>query len=109
MAARTTAIKQVTFDETLAKLRDLEKADGDGSVEKDARGESEGEEAADEEEEEAVYEEEELEDETDYNLNYFDNGEDYGGDYDDGDGKTVLPYGQTYSSTFVVLVEGPIY
>lgn len=108
MAARTTAIKQVTFDETLAKLRDLEKADGDGSVEKDARGESEGEEAADEEEE-AVYEEEELEDETDYNLNYFDNGEDYGGDYDDGDGKIVLLYEQTYSSTFDVLVEGPIY
>lgn len=65
-----------TFDETLAKLRSLEHRD-----QEEGKATSEGEE---DNEDKVVYEEEELEDETDYNLNYFDNGEDYG-DYDDGD------------------------
>lgn len=42
------------------------------------------EEKEEDEDEELVYEEDEFEDETDYNQNYFDNGEEYG-DYDDGD------------------------
>lgn len=97
-AARSATVKHVTFDETLARLRDLERADGEGGGREEVEGgrergegEEEGEgEAEEDEEEEAVYEEDELEDETDYNLNYFDNGEDYGGDYDDGDGKDMV-------------------
>jgi DNA-directed RNA polymerase III subunit RPC7 len=62
----------------LAKLKDLENVDDEKSEVK------EGEDGDDGNEDEVVYEEEELEDETDYNLTYFDNGEEYG-DYDDGD------------------------
>jgi len=94
-------VKRATFDETLAKLRDFEKRDNtSGSqVNEDENGESadgvDGEGEDENENDEAVYEEEELEDETDYNLNYFDNGEDYG-DHDDGDGKNS--YGFAVSS-----------
>jgi DNA-directed RNA polymerase III subunit RPC7 len=73
--AKSQVVKQVSFTDTLAKLKDLEGDDGDE--------EEEGAEV-EEGEDEVVYEEEELEDETDYNVNYFDNGEEYG-DYDDGD------------------------
>lgn len=72
-----------SFDETLAKLRSLEYRDQEEIViTTDGKGENQDNEEDDKDE--VLYEEEELEDETDYNLNYFDNGEDYG-DYDDGD------------------------
>lgn len=82
-----------SFTDTLAKVRDLERGE-DGGVEVAAGEEGaededgDGEKTRDgEEDDEAVFEEEDLEDETDYNLSYFDNGEEYGGaDYDDGDG-----------------------
>lgn len=85
--------KKATFLDTLAQLRELERADG--AAENGGGDEGEGgggggggrggdEDDEEEDEDEAVYEEEELEDETDYNVSYFDNGED-GGDYDDGD------------------------
>lgn len=71
--------QKATFLDTLARLQALEQNDAC----------AEGEEGDDPKklhdvEDEPVYEEEELEDETDYNLSYFDNGEEYG-DYDDGD------------------------
>ncbi|ELU18684.1 hypothetical protein CAPTEDRAFT_131055 [Capitella teleta] len=55
---------------------------------RDAKEDEENEEEEEEKEEEAapeeeVYEEEELEDDTDYNQTYFDNGENYGADEDD--------------------------
>lgn len=70
---------QPSFRETLAKLTDLERHDHE-----EAEGGKEDGDDDDDGEDEVVYEEEELEDETDYNLTYFDNGEDYG-DHDDGD------------------------
>lgn len=63
-----------SFGDALAKLKDLESkeaTEGTGNEE-------------DEEDEEVIYEEEEFEDETDYNLSYFDDGDDFG-DRDDGD------------------------
>lgn len=68
--------RQPSFLDTLAKLKDLERQDD----EKQPPSKGDDEPDADQ----VVYEEEELEDETDYNLTYFDNGDDYG-DYDDGD------------------------
>lgn len=62
-----------SFAAALAKLDDIK--------EQPEEEETEDEQEIDEEH----YEEEELEDETDYNLSYFDNGEEYG-DYDGDDG-----------------------
>ena len=60
--------------EPLAKLDEAQ-----GEV----KGEEEGEEGEEGEAEEEYYDEEVEEEDTDYNLSYFDNGEDYGGDEDD--------------------------
>ena len=57
----------------------------DDSVVREKGEEEEGEEKEGEEElEEEVYEEEIEEEDTDYNLSYFDNGEEYGGNESDG-------------------------
>ena len=58
---------------------------GKGEEEGEKEGEGEGEEV------EEVYDEEIEEEDTDYNVTYFDNGEDYGGDEDD-----VLEEGPCY-------------
>ena len=55
------------------------------------KGEEEGEKEGEGEEVEEVYDEEIEEEDTDYNVTYFDNGEDYGGDEDD-----VLEEGPCY-------------
>lgn len=70
-------LKGFSYSNMLAKLQEDEAAD-EGTSEQEPEAEGE----ADEE----VYEEEELEDETDYNLSYFDNGEEYGEYYDGEDG-----------------------
>jgi len=75
--ARSTADRKVTFTDTLARLQELESQEASRP-----KTDKDDEETANADEEE-VEEEEELEDDTDYNLNYFDNGEDYG-DYDGG-------------------------
>lgn len=88
-SARTNSVKKTTvsFGETLAKLKDMEK--NESTSQEGQNGDEDGnEQKSASEDEEAIFEEEELEDETDYSLNYFDNGEDYG-DYDDGDGTTI--------------------
>ncbi|PJF19324.1 hypothetical protein PSACC_00833 [Paramicrosporidium saccamoebae] len=74
-----TQSRSSSFLDTLAKLKDLEKADDEKLKSQDQDGDT------DEDGDEVVYEEEELEDETDYNLTYFDNDDEYG-DNDDGDG-----------------------
>ena len=74
-AANRSSGEGKSFGEALAKLKDLETKE---ATEGNATAEEE------EEEEEFIYEEDEFEDETDYNLSYFDNGEDFG-DRDDGD------------------------
>lgn len=73
-----------SFSNALAKLKDAEAAES-GDTGKENQ-EEEDDQQQQQEPDEEVYEEEELEDETDYNLSYFDNGEEYG-DYDDGDGE----------------------
>ncbi|GAA6232429.1 DNA-directed RNA polymerase III subunit RPC7-like [Lates japonicus] len=69
-------------EEVLLKLETLEKKE-----EQESSEEEEGEEKKKQEEEEAdgeeEYDEEEFEEETDYIMSYFDNGEDFGGDSDD--------------------------
>lgn len=71
--------RQFSFHSAMAKLQQAER-DGDQDKEEDEEKQDEDEGVLDEE----VYEEEELEDETDYNLSYFDNGEDV--NYEDGGG-----------------------
>ncbi|KAJ6652105.1 hypothetical protein lerEdw1_013362 [Lerista edwardsae] len=61
-------------------LETLEKKEEEVTSEEEEEKE-EGEEGKEEEEEE--YDEEEFEEETDYIMSYFDNGEDFGGDSDD--------------------------
>jgi DNA-directed RNA polymerase III subunit RPC7 len=80
-AATATANKQFSFTSAIAKLQQAER-DDHADPKDTADEESDG--ALPDEE---VYEEEELEDETDYNLSYFDNGEDYdeGGGGEDGE------------------------
>lgn len=96
-------VKRATFDETLARLNDLEKRDNrSGAHVNDEDENDENADEEDEEEDEAVYEEDELEDETDYNLNYFDNGEEYG-DHDDGDGKDIHAFVVSSSYTDRIL------
>ncbi|XP_072249515.1 DNA-directed RNA polymerase III subunit RPC7-like [Leuresthes tenuis] len=69
-------------EEVLLRLETLEKKEEQQSSE-----EEEGEEKKKQEEEEAEgeegYDEEEFEEETDYIMSYFDNGEEFGGDSDD--------------------------
>ena len=77
--AAANARKQVSFSfgDTLAKLEKLD----------DEHHPSEEKEEEEDEPQEDFEDEDDLEDDTDYNLSYFDNGEDYGGgDYDDGGG-----------------------
>lgn len=67
-------------EEAIKKLETLEKKEEEVTSEEEEEKE-EGEEGKEEEEEE--YDEEEFEEETDYIMSYFDNGEDFGGDSDD--------------------------
>lgn len=79
------AKKKVKQEDVLKVIESLEKTVGE-EEEKDEDDKEEGEKKeGQEEEEEEEYEEEELEEETDYNLTYFDNGEDYGDDDEDDD------------------------
>nr|XP_034955168.1 DNA-directed RNA polymerase III subunit RPC7-like isoform X2 [Zootoca vivipara] len=70
----------VDKEEAIKKLETLEKKEEEVTSEEEEEKE-EGEEGKEEEEEE--YDEEEFEEETDYIMSYFDNGEDFGGDSDD--------------------------
>ncbi|XP_039215864.1 DNA-directed RNA polymerase III subunit RPC7-like isoform X1 [Crotalus tigris] len=67
-------------EEAIKKLETLEKKEEEVTSEEEEEKE-EGEEGKEEEEE--GYDEEEFEEETDYIMSYFDNGEDFGGDSDD--------------------------
>lgn len=72
---------RVDKEEIIRKLETLEQKEKDGSSD-----EEEGEKKKPEEEEadgEEQYDEEEFEDETDYVMSYFENGEEFGGDSDD--------------------------
>ncbi|XP_013379748.1 DNA-directed RNA polymerase III subunit RPC7-like [Lingula anatina] len=64
--------------DVLQTLEELEKKAVEIDAEKDEEDEEEKKEEDGEQEEEEEYDEEDLEEETDYNLNYFDNGEGYG-------------------------------
>ncbi|XP_041649734.1 RNA polymerase III subunit GL b [Cheilinus undulatus] len=75
-------------EEVLLKLESLEKKEERGSSGEEEEEEEEGEEKKKKQEEEEAegeegYDEEEFEEETDYVMSYFDNGEDFGGDSDD--------------------------
>ncbi|XP_041361832.1 DNA-directed RNA polymerase III subunit RPC7-like [Gigantopelta aegis] len=74
--------EEVSVD-VLKTLEILEKKDGEGETQ--ATEENEEEEEKKEEEEEEIFDEDDLEEETDYNVNYFDNGEGYGDDDEDVD------------------------
>lgn len=103
--AKVQATRQVSFTDTLAKLTELERDDEHTTTEKgnNPQDGNDDDDDEDQDQDEVVYEEEELEDETDYNLNYFDNGEDHG-DYDDGDGNKIKG-----SSLLLLCLEGPVY
>ena len=77
--AENDSSKDVTLD-TSSKLSELERLEGTGPAEGAAAEEEEGEDVVSEEE---VYDEEIEEEGTDYNLTYFDNGEDYLGGEED--------------------------
>ncbi|KAH9503269.1 DNA-directed RNA polymerase III subunit RPC7-like [Bulinus truncatus] len=68
------------LEETDVKTDNLDDAEGQEGVEEDRKKEQE-----DGEEDEEEVEDEEIEEETDYNLDYFDNGEGYGDDDEDDD------------------------
>lgn len=76
---RTKKRRRVTFDEGVEEERLVKKLD---SLEKAEQSSAESEQSAEEDNAEEVYDEYEDEEGTDYNLTYFDNGEDYdvGGD-----------------------------
>lgn len=81
--------KSVSFDKTLLKLDAMAK--NEELNEEKIRSEEDNENNDEDGSDGAVFEEEDFEDDTDYNLSYFDNGEEYGGgDYDDGDGEAVF-------------------
>ncbi|KTF81355.1 hypothetical protein cypCar_00014289 [Cyprinus carpio] len=72
---------QVNNEEIIRKLETLEQKEEEGSSdEEEGKKKKPAEEEAEGEEE---YDEEEFEDETDYIMSYFDNGEEFGGDSDD--------------------------
>lgn len=71
----TNKIKKVTFDDLKTKLEKLESIEGDENVEDEENDKEE-------EEIEAGIVEEDIEEETDYAMSYFDNGEEYLNDSD---------------------------
>ena len=72
---------QFSFGAALSKIDDLAKEEGKQPLpEKEKENEDDDDDGG-----AASFEDEEIEDDTDYNNSYFDNGEDYG-DYGDGDG-----------------------
>ncbi|XP_073714272.1 RNA polymerase III subunit GL a isoform X2 [Misgurnus anguillicaudatus] len=78
--------KAVGKEEVLKKLETLEKKEQEQHSEEEEEEEKKKKKEENEEDEPDVdedYEEEELEDETDYIMSYFDNGEEFGGDSDD--------------------------
>lgn len=75
----STLLEKLEKDDDENKLEEAGDEEEDGDAEKKKKSEED-----DEVEDDVEYDEEELEDETDYNMAYFDNGEDYGND-DDGD------------------------
>lgn len=70
---------------TLEELEKKEVDQGDEEEEEEEEGVKKKEEGEVEEEEDEIYDEEDIEEETDYILSYFDNGEEYGNDDDDAD------------------------
>uniref|UniRef100_A0A1A8EZT8 Polymerase (RNA) III (DNA directed) polypeptide G like b n=1 Tax=Nothobranchius korthausae TaxID=1143690 RepID=A0A1A8EZT8_9TELE len=72
--------KKKVREEILLKLETLEKKEEQESSEGEGETEKKQDEGAEAEEE---YDEEEFEEETDYIMSYFENGEDFGGDSDD--------------------------
>lgn len=79
-------IKPAAPKEVLQKLENLEKKEAENQSEEEEDEEKKQKKAGEEEEEPddaEDYNEEEFEEETDYIMSYFDNGEDFGGDSDD--------------------------
>ncbi|XP_074651082.1 DNA-directed RNA polymerase III subunit RPC7-like [Tubulanus polymorphus] len=76
--------RNLAVDESLVKtLEELEQKEVEGADEEEETEKAKEEENEDEVEDEEYFEEDDLEEETDYNLNYFDNGENYGMDDED--------------------------
>ncbi|KAG7475559.1 DNA-directed RNA polymerase III subunit RPC7-like [Solea senegalensis] len=69
--------------EVLLKLETLEKKEEQASSEDEGEEKKKKKEEEEEEPEEEEYDEEEFEEETDYIMSYFDNGEEFGGDSED--------------------------
>ncbi|XP_022077052.1 RNA polymerase III subunit GL b [Acanthochromis polyacanthus] len=70
-------------EEVLLKLETLQKKEEQQSEEDDDNAEQKKKQEDDDADGEEEYDEEEFEEETDYIMSYFDNGEDFGGDSDD--------------------------
>lgn len=79
--------KDTGKQEIIQKLETLEKKEAEGKSDEEEEKEDENKKKKSEEdeepEEENDYDEEDFEDETDYIMSYFDNGEDFGADSDD--------------------------
>ncbi|KAL4646727.1 DNA-directed RNA polymerase III subunit RPC7-like [Arapaima gigas] len=80
-APKCTKPPRVDQEEIIRKLETLEKKEEELSS--DEEGQEKKKQEEEEQEGEEEYDEEEFEDETDYIMSYFDNGEDFGGDSDD--------------------------
>lgn len=70
-------------EEVLLKLETLEKKEAQESSEEEEGQEKKKQQEEEEADAEEEYDEEEFEEETDYIMSYFDNGEEFGGDSDD--------------------------
>ncbi|KAG1947414.1 RNA polymerase III subunit GL a [Pimephales promelas] len=70
-------------EEVLQKLETLEKREQDQHSEEEEEEEKKKQDNEEEPDEDEDYDEEEIEDETDYIISYFDNGEEFGADSDD--------------------------
>lgn len=76
----------VSFNETISQLDHLAQKESTAEDASDEDGAERGEKNEDGEDVDGVegeIEDEEFEDDTDYNVSYFDNGDDFNGDYDD--------------------------
>ncbi|XP_075934552.1 DNA-directed RNA polymerase III subunit RPC7-like [Anarhichas minor] len=75
--------KKKEKEEVLLKLETLQKKEEQQSSEEEEEGEEKKKKQEEEEAEGEEYDEEEFEEETDYIMSYFDNGEEFGGDSDE--------------------------
>lgn len=80
------AKRSVSFKETLSHLDAIAQKEETAGDDGEDKPKKEGGEDDQDDDLEVDFEDEEFEDDTDYNLSYFDNGEDNGGDYDEGGG-----------------------